>query len=236
MDRASIETRISKEGQVLTDVRYFVKNRGNPNFRLTLPEGTQLWSATVNGAAVVPVIDGKANLIPLPQRADPNAVLTLDLKLAARSPDAKALTIAAPIVGAPVMLAEWKLSPDEGQRLVYRGGSLTPVGGVPDISGFAGLKGRMFMGGDGGRALFLLIAALVLVGSSAVVWRWTDGGEAGKFSARHFSKLVLGLAAFGIAVMAFAHLGELAARQNGSRAARSDFSRAGATGGQQLAR
>ena len=62
VDRASLTTQISKEGQALTDVRYFVKNRGNPNFRLTLPEGTELWSATVNGAAVVPVMDGKSNL------------------------------------------------------------------------------------------------------------------------------------------------------------------------------
>ena len=90
VDRASLTTRISKEGQVLTDVRYFVKNRGNPNFRLTLPDGVQLWSATVNGKAVVPVIDAKSNLIPLPQRADPNAILTLDLKLASRSLDAGA--------------------------------------------------------------------------------------------------------------------------------------------------
>ena len=39
VDRASLTTRISKEGQALTDVRYFVKNRGNPNFRVTLPDG-----------------------------------------------------------------------------------------------------------------------------------------------------------------------------------------------------
>ncbi len=213
VDRASLATRISKEGQVLTDVRYFVKNRGNPNFRLTLPEGTQLWSATVNGVAVVPVIDGKANLIPLPQRADPNAVLTLDLKLASRSTDAKYLSIAAPVVGAPVMLAEWKLEPDEGRRLVYRSGSLTPVGGVPDISGFAELA-RMFNGGEAGRAIFLLIAALILVGSSAVVWRWTNGEEASKFGAHHFSRLVIGLIAFGIALVMFTHLGDLAAREN----------------------
>src|SRR6185369_16565796 len=57
VDRASLRTRISKAGQVLTDVRYFVKNRGHPHFRLTLPEGTELWSATVNGVAVVPVTD-----------------------------------------------------------------------------------------------------------------------------------------------------------------------------------
>jgi len=68
VDRASLHTRISKEGQVLTDAQYFVKSRGNAHFRLALPEGTQLWSATVNGAAVVPVQDGNANLIPLPSR------------------------------------------------------------------------------------------------------------------------------------------------------------------------
>ena len=33
VDRASLTTHISKEGQALTDVRYFVKSRGNPNFR-----------------------------------------------------------------------------------------------------------------------------------------------------------------------------------------------------------
>src|ERR1043166_676310 len=151
VDRAAITNRISKEGQVLTDARYFVKNRGNPHFRLTLPKGTEWWSATVNGAAVVPVMDAGANLIPLPQRADPNAVLTLDLKLAARSSSATRVSIAAPIVAAPVMLAEWKLEPDTNQRLLYRSGSLTPVGGVPDVSGFAGLA-RMFTGEDAGRA------------------------------------------------------------------------------------
>src|SRR5207302_910448 len=141
-----------------------VKNRGNPHFRLTTPNGTQLWSASVNGAPVVPVTDGKANLIPLPQRADPDAVLALDLKLASRSKDPKHILIEAPVVdNAPVMLAEWKLEPDTGQRLVYRNGSLSPIGGVADISGFAQLA-RTFAGVAAGRAGVLLVAGLVLVG------------------------------------------------------------------------
>src|SRR5258705_63489 len=127
VDRASLVTRISKEGQVLTDVSYFVKNRGNPNLRLTLPAGTDLWSALVNGVPVVPVKDKDANLIPLPQRADPNAVLRVDLKLASKSSGASRVGVAAPILNAPVMLAEWKLEPDTGQRLAFLKGALTPV-------------------------------------------------------------------------------------------------------------
>ena len=193
---------------MLTDARYFVKNRGNPNFRITLPDGTQLWSATVNGVAVVPVKDVNANLIPLPQRADPNAVLTLDLKLAALPINPTRVTVAAPVVAAPVMLAEWKLQPDTGQRLVYRAGSLTPVGGVADVSGFAGLA-RIFKGDEADRALISLFAALILVGISVMVWRWTAREGVYKFSPRHLSGLVLGLISFAVAVAAFISLGNI---------------------------
>jgi hypothetical protein len=209
VDRAALTTRISKEGQVLTDARYFVKSRGNAHFRLTLPEGTQLWSATVNGAAVVPVKDDQANLIPLPQQADPNAVLAIDLKLAERSKDAKRVKIATPVVGAPVMLAEWKLEPDTAQRLVYREGSLTPAGGVPDVSGFAGLA-RTFGGEEASRAALSLLAALALIALATMVWRSAARDGVFKFSVRHWAGLLLGCAAFAMAGIAFVGLAEVA--------------------------
>jgi hypothetical protein len=207
VDRASLDTRISKEGQVLTTVRYFVKNRGNPNFRLTLPAGTDLWSATVNGATVVPVIDGMDNLIPLPQRADPDTVLTIDLKLAStNSTGATRVTIAAPIVTTvPVMLAQWKLEPDEGQRLDYLKGSLTPVGGVTDVSGFAQL-GRLFKGNNSSRAVTSLLITLLLMLLGLLVWRWAAREGVHKFSVRHVLGTVIGLAAVVLATMAFVNL------------------------------
>jgi hypothetical protein len=214
VDRASITTHISKEGQALTDVRYFVKNRGNPHFRLKLPPGTALWSATVNGASVVPVTDAQANLIPLPQHADPNAVLTLDLKLAGTN-DPKLMTLAAPIVNAPVMLAEWKLEPDTGQRLVYRHGSLTPAGGTPDISGFAELA-RVFRGTEGSRALTALFAALLFMALAVAVWRWTCQAGVYRFSGRHLFGTLLGLTALVLAVVAIFSLGDLVQSQKAS--------------------
>jgi hypothetical protein len=170
VDRASLGTRISKEGQVLTDIRYFIKSRGNPHFRLTLPDGAQLWSAAINNAAVVPVQDGKDSLIPLPQSSDPNAVLELDLKLAAQSPDPKHVRVAAPIADAPVMLAEWKIQPDTGQHLLFENGSVMPAGGTPDVSGFAQLA-RLFTGEKSDRAWPWLGAVFALAAGAAAVWR-----------------------------------------------------------------
>ncbi len=204
VDRASLTTHISKEGQALTDVRYLVKSRGNPNFRVTLPEGTELWSATVNGAAVVPVMDGKSNLIPLPQHADPDTVLTIDLKLAARSPDAKNLSIAAPVVATPVMLAEWQLLPDEGQRLLYRSGTLAPAGGTADVSGFAQIA-RLVRGHLAGATLASLLVALGFVVLAVFVWRWAADPGVLKFSPRHLFGAAVGLAAILFAAISLTH-------------------------------
>ena len=213
VDRALLVTRVSKEGQVLTDVRYFVKSRGHPHFRLTLADGTDLWSATVNGAAVVPVKDGKANLIPLPQRADPNAVLTLDLKLAKTSSVPTRVSVTAPVVEAPMMLVEWKFEPDVGQRLAFISGSLTPVGGVPDGSGFAQL-GRMFAN-DAGRAVSSLAVTLVLLIAGLIVWRWASRADLARFSARHLVGTLLGGVALAMAVVTFLDLLSAAEKQTG---------------------
>ena len=213
VDRASLNTSISKEGQVVTDARYFVKNRGVPNFRLTLPEGAELWSATVNDNAVVPVADQKANLIPLPQRADPNAVVVLDLKMAARSKNPDRVRVAAPIVSAPVMLAEWKLEPDTGQRLVYRQGSLTPAGGVADVSGFVGLT-RTFSGRLSGQAWAALWTAIVLVVLAMLAWRWASAEPANRFSVRHIVGAVIGLLLLAGVGAALIVLGRLAEEQS----------------------
>jgi len=208
VDRALLTTRISKEGQVLTDVRYFVKNRGHPNFRLSLPAGTDLWSASVNGLPVVPVKEGSANLLPLPQGGDANAVLRLDLKLATRSREASRVALTAPTVNAPVMLAEWDLEPDTGQRLLFHSGSLMPVGGIADASGFAQLT-QAFTG-DRAEALWISLAtALLFAAAALVLWRWASQSGVFRGSARHVAGIVFGLVAAGLSLAGFFHLAQL---------------------------
>ena len=206
IDRATLNTRISKEGQVLTDARYFVKNRGNPHLRLTLPTGTRLWSVLVNGAPVVPVADTNSNLVPLPQGADPNSVLTLDFKLASVSSDPKRVRVAAPIVGAPVMLAEWRLGADVGQRLVYRAGSLIPAGPQRNNSGFAQVASAL-SGARSAPTLLTLSAVLLLVILGMFSLRWA-GTASSRFNTRHGFGLLLGAAALIIAAVMVARLAE----------------------------
>ncbi len=208
-DRAALETHISKQGQVVTSAKYFVKNRGQPHFKLTLPAGTELWSATVNGVTAVPTLDGTTHLIPLPQRADPNAVSVVELKLASRSENQERVSVAAPIVGAPVLLAEWKLLPDAGQRLDYRKGSLAPAQGIFDNSGFAQLF-RLFR--DSGASL-LSIVALALLVIGLAVWRWCSRAGIYKFSAQHVLGMLLGLIAIAVSVVAFLKVASMSETQ-----------------------
>jgi len=208
VDRASFQTGISKQGQAVTEARYFIKNRGNPNFPLTIPAGAMLWSASINGAAVVPVSDGTTNLVPLPQSADPDSVLELDLKVAAQSSNAENVTVSAPIAYAPVMLAEWKMAPDPGRRLVYQNGSLQPAGAAADVSGFAQLT--RLLEGDGEATAFKLVCALLALFALALAVRWAVRAGVCKYGASHICILILGMMAFVAALIYLARLAELA--------------------------
>ncbi len=209
VDRALITTRISKEGQVLTEGRYFIKNRGNPHLRLVLPPDTRLWSSTINDAAVVPVLDKNGNLIPLPQTSDPNAVLRLDLKLASKSSSARRVRVAAPVLGAPVMLAQWRIEPDAGQRLVYRSGSLSPATGTRDHSGFAQVV-AVLSGPRSQQAMFWLVGALILVVAAIVVWRWGSSPTVYRLSLRHVVGTAGGVLALLLAAVFLTNLPGLA--------------------------
>ncbi|MCP5519678.1 MAG: hypothetical protein H7A45_20765 [Verrucomicrobiales bacterium] len=211
VDRAVINTRISEEGQVLTTVQYFVKNKGQPHLRMVVPEDTELWEATVDGSKVIPVRDGKANLVQLPQTTDPNTVHKIQLQLAAKSRQPARITVTAPAVMAPVLLTEWDLTPDGNRRLEFRGGSLTPTEVTGDISGFAGLR-QFLHGPRGGDRQMSLLIGLALFGIAAVIWRWAGGGGATRYSLRQLLGGIVGLVAAVIGAFVIADLYDAARR------------------------
>lgn len=211
VDRALLTTKISKEGQVVTDVRYFVKNRGNPHLKIQLPIGTSLWAASVNGSPVVPVKDGQSNLIPMPTGISPSNVVAVDLKLATAVADRKRIHIATPIAEAPVMLAQWKLLPDTGQRLEYKEGSLTPVDGETDGSGFAQVARCLRNIGFSTIAITLLLP-LALLALTFRLWRWGSEAKA-KFTRRHVAGLLFGVAGLVLALVLLSRFAEFIGQQ-----------------------
>ena len=67
-ERFSAQVRVSRDGQVVTDARYFVKTRGSSALRLGLPAGAGLWETKVDGAPVNARQDGREILVPLPAK------------------------------------------------------------------------------------------------------------------------------------------------------------------------
>lgn len=200
IDRAALTSRISEEGQVVTEARYFVKNKGAPHLRLELPAGAELWAVTVDGVTVVPVQDGAAHLIPLPQQGDPDVLTDLRVKMAWRATGSRRITLSAPRVAVPVLLAEWRLDPANGRRLVYRDGTLTPANGLIDRSGFAALA-RLLSPEYRLRSLGGLIIGLAAAVIAALVWSGAAGNTPS--SLRHWFAGLLGLGAALISIISF---------------------------------
>jgi len=153
VDRAVLETAVSKEGQVLTSARYFVKNRGRPHLGLAVPDSVRLWSVTVNGRSVVPIRSGSTNLIPI-QAAGSDALTEVAVKLASKAPRPRRVSLVAPAVDAPVLWTQWKIEPDQGRRLVWAGGDLRPA----KLAGYSSGSARLGVWAGAAFALLCFIA------------------------------------------------------------------------------
>lgn len=209
-DRASFSTRISKDGEILTTARYFLKNRGHTHLRLELPSGSELWSATIDGVTAAPIKDGASSLLPLPKQPDPNTVQSLELKLASRASTERYLRAALPVLSCPVLLGDWSIAADSGRQLVYRTGSLVPSGGIPDPSSFATL-GRAWRDARSSLGLLALIASgLVLLGLAAT--RWASGSEAARNKAVSWLARWVGLLSLVLALAALIPIMETVGR------------------------
>ena len=69
VDFLKLSTHVSRDGQWVTDSRFFVKSKGRANLRAILPAETSLWEARVDGTPVNARRDRKVTLIPLPAPA-----------------------------------------------------------------------------------------------------------------------------------------------------------------------
>lgn len=132
-------TRVSEEGEAVTDLVYFVKSRARSALDLHLPEATRLWSVNVGGTTVNARQDGGITRIPLPGSVDPDTPVEVRLRLGRAAEEAGTFTLALPRVDATVLKTEWSLSGDEKQVLYPIGGTVAPPRPVREPTGFAGI-------------------------------------------------------------------------------------------------
>ncbi|MBL8812763.1 MAG: hypothetical protein JNM43_21540 [Planctomycetaceae bacterium] len=136
-------SRVSADGELVTDVLYYVKTRGQRTMKIHLPaEPVRLWAVTVNGAPVTARQADDATLIPLPGGVDPNSPVEVRLRLGKPAVEKTRPELMLPLIDAPVLKTQWSISGDEKHVLLPAGGTVSPPVPVQRPSGFAWIARR----------------------------------------------------------------------------------------------
>ncbi len=124
---AEANTRVSTDGELVTDVIYYVKSRGQRTLKIKLPaEPVRLWEVSVNGQPITARQADDITLVPLPGGVDPNVPIEVRLRLGKPSVNELKPDLMLPIVFAPVLKTQWNVTGDEKHVLVPRGGTVSP--------------------------------------------------------------------------------------------------------------
>jgi hypothetical protein len=159
VDFARLSSQVARDGQVVTDARFFVKTRGRKALRLVLPAGVRLWETRVENEVVNARADGDQTLVPLPAQTNPNEPVAVVLRLgqtAGRS--ATTVNLVAPRAAAPIVISEWTLRSDVGRQLVPQGGNAEWVRPALTERGFEWISSRA-------RFATFTLMAMVLLGA-----------------------------------------------------------------------
>jgi hypothetical protein len=164
INRAEINTRIAHDGQTVSTIRYIVKTSGMPHLQLTLPNGAQLWSATVDQKKVVPINTSDATLIPLP--ADGKDLRIVELQLASAGSQPTPVRVDLPSLEIPILHSKWHLEPAPKQRLVFQRGNMLPEATQAQSNGYLQLQqlitGARPWNRDSGIVVLISLALLLL--------------------------------------------------------------------------
>ena len=168
VDYAKLSSQVSREGQVATEARFFVKTRGRKALRMTLPAGAVLWEARVDREVVTAGRDGEQMLLPLPARANPNEPVEVNLRIGQPAKDGGTdVVIAAPQLTVPVIIDEWTVQRDSDRLLVPRAATAELTNLPLTENGFEWLARHGLMS-TVVLFLFTTLAALLLRGEGPV--------------------------------------------------------------------
>lgn len=151
---SEIRSRISGDGELVSDILYYIKSREHRVLRLQLPDGVRLWEVKVAGNSVNARQADQFTLVPLPGGTDPNQPVEVRLRIGRPAIDGNRPLVSLPRVDAPVLKTEWHLEGTENQILVPAGGTVQPPYPVLSPSGFTWITRH----GLGSILLILLLA------------------------------------------------------------------------------
>ena len=140
IDFANLKSRISGDGQILTEVDLMLKSKGKTHFRMQLPANHKIWTARVEGKKVYPISTEEGILLPLPAGHDPASAIRVWVELAAESEDPYRPVVYAPALHAPSLTLNWELTSDPDFGLRYLDGSISSGHMSGRDSGFAWLS------------------------------------------------------------------------------------------------
>ncbi|MEM1296588.1 MAG: hypothetical protein AAGH89_14570, partial [Verrucomicrobiota bacterium] len=162
---SEVSSRVSADGELVTDIAYFVKSRGQQALRVVLPSQMRLWKVSVSGQSVNARQDGNATLIPLPAGTDPNLPVEVKLGLAKPAQPGNHPLLQLPSVFAPVLKTVWRINGETGRKLVPVGGTVEPPKPVLIPRGISWIAQHGLFRG-------FLIAAFVLIGVMLCRKQW----------------------------------------------------------------
>lgn len=118
VDFANLTSRVSRDGQVMTEASFYVRSRGRQALRMTLPDNTQLWDAHADGQSVTARADGNQYLLPLPAGDDPNKPVKVDIRYGGINKTGSKVKLGAPSLTAPMIIASWQVSAEKSRLLI----------------------------------------------------------------------------------------------------------------------
>lgn len=135
---ATLNTKITSAGEVVTNASFLVNTRGKKALRITLPKGNQLWSAKSDRVLINARVDGDQYILPLPPTDDPNRYRTVEIRYGGVSANSRNIKVGPPVLSAPMTIAEWKVSSEN--NLIVTGGNVKPLQTVVQRDGFDWLR------------------------------------------------------------------------------------------------
>lgn len=127
VDFANLNTKVSRDGQMVTEATFYVKTRGRKTLDMSLPAGATLWEVRADGQTINARRNGEAILLPLPAKDDPNSPVKVVVRYGGEASNPSKPVVGVPRLSAPVAITEWKVTSDRGYLLRVDGGDVKPV-------------------------------------------------------------------------------------------------------------